>query len=137
MTSKEAFEHLETLDLDAMELDAPNWGWYYDHKNKTKAELVREDLAIIGKDLETLEQYKNIEEELGVDLITLFKALKQSYIYALFGNSIFKIQIEGINYNTGYLILYDEDNHSIFEWGEINAYGKTWALAREELENDK
>ena len=31
---------------------------------------------IIEKDLDLLEEYRKIEEELGIDLITLFKALK-------------------------------------------------------------
>lgn len=90
----------------------------------------------IGKHVDKLGELEDIEEELGVGLITLFKALKQGYIYALFGNFIFKIQIDGINYNTGYLLLYNEDTQCTFENYEINAYGKTWALTREELYNE-
>lgn len=37
--------------------------------------LFLEDVSIIEKDLETLEQYKNIETKLGIDLITFFEAL--------------------------------------------------------------
>lgn len=56
MKSRVALDHLQSLDLDAMENEAVNWGWYYD--NKPKAGSVREDLAIIEQDLEILEIIK-------------------------------------------------------------------------------
>lgn len=69
-----------------------------------------------SKIADKLGQLEDIEEELGIDLITLFKALKDGY-------------------------WYKEDNEIIFEEpnGEglremLCGYGKTWALTKEELE---
>lgn len=56
MKSRVALDHLQSLDLDAMENEAVNWGWYYDSKPKAKS--VREDLAIIEQDLEILKLLK-------------------------------------------------------------------------------
>lgn len=77
---------------------------------------------------------EDIEEELGIDLITLFKALKNG-IYVVEKNDNFIVEdnirsIEhwkdgwGITTNMEYLEL------------SFTEYGKTWALTREELEND-
>lgn len=83
-------------------------------------------------------ELENIEEELGIDLITLFKVLKNGFYFKykdkilssndyLFqisvtsrGNFIFDIFI----HNLSFLLIKFKD------------YGKTWALTREELGNE-
>lgn len=79
-----------------------------------------------------LGKYEDIEEELGIDLITLFKALESCWFYDF----------------TTHKILGDIRPTLIFESGCFNLksnltdlpilyplkqYGKTWALTREEL----
>ena len=93
---------------------------------------------IIEKDLDLLEEYRKIEEELGIDLITLFEALKKGIFVAYdsdFGMTnkpkikITKDKATGICYrNKKWYIQEDETL--------IKDYGKTWALTRKELEND-
>lgn len=75
--------------------------------------------------LEKLHRLEEIEEELGIDLITLFRALK---------NGIFK---KGRNDLKGYILF---DNcpvlsvvHKTISCELTENYGKTWALTRERL----
>lgn len=87
-----------------------------------------------------LSALEDLEQELGIDLLTLFKALKQDYIYVKHyygcGNT-FKINKEFIQG-----LKYADDNTPVFwtdDWGKehmvyIKDYGKTWALTKEELE---
>ncbi len=75
-----------------------------------------------------LGKLENIEEEIGIDLITLFKALK---------NGIYK---KGRNNLKG-LILYSKMPmfsfyHKTIDAELIEDYGKTWALSKEELGNE-
>lgn len=78
--------------------------------------------------LETIKEYKIIEKELGIDLITLFKALKDG------------IYVNGEKVDV--LLFYDMDffNKTSFQLHASNGinyyikdYGKTWALTKEEL----
>lgn len=89
-----------------------------------------------------LSQLEDIEEEFGIDLLTLFKALKQDYIYVKhnYGRSnTFKINKE---YIQG--LKYADDNTPVFwtdDYGEehmvyIKNYGKSWSLTEEELEDE-
>ena len=76
-----------------------------------------------------LGQLEDIEDELGIDLITLFEALK---------NGIYK---KGRNNLKG-LILYSKMPmfslyHKTIDNELIEDYGKMWALTREELKDDK
>ena len=70
-------------------------------------------------------QLEDIEEELGIDFITLIKALREGFVD---GN--------GEYHHFSNLFI---DNIEIFDSYEkvsfyLNDYGKTWALTREELE---
>ena len=85
-----------------------------------------------------LGRLENIEEELGIDLITLFKALKKGvYVKfdSYFGNigeldiKIVKDNATGICYRNKKWYLQEEETL-------VKDYGKTWALTKEELEND-
>ena len=76
-----------------------------------------------------LKSLEDIEEELGIDLITLFTALK------------YGIYKKGRNNFKG-LILYSKMPmfsfyHKTIDNELIEDYGKTWALTEEELEDDR
>jgi len=77
--------------------------------------------------LKKLGQLEDIEEELGIDLITLFKALKKGFYskdgeYHHFSNLFFDSEE-----------IYDGYNNVDYYFKD---YGKTWALTKEELENE-
>lgn len=78
-----------------------------------------------------LGKLEDIEEELGVDLITLFKCIEYGFYtkynyYPSYCNT-FDLETKLIKVN-------DCDEHFTLNFKD---YGKTWALTREELENDK
>ena len=86
-----------------------------------------------AKPLEKLGQLEDIEEDLGVDLITLFKALK---------NKI-KVLDNGLSYTDWCDLVYIRDgksylycpisDHKVF----IKDFGKTWALDMSQFSIDK
>lgn len=97
--------------------------------------------AALEKDLDKLDQYETIEKELGIDLITLFKAL---------GKGVFFIEEGKIRFNSSPNILFvktcDIGSKPYFIiqcFGNkrhdftINDYSKTWVLDKKELENGK
>lgn len=76
-----------------------------------------------------LSQLEDIEDELGIDLITLFKAFYRGFYYTGY---------EKIKHTTNRTkIVWDEGKPKI--WSDYNFsndlknYGKTWALTKEEL----
>lgn len=90
-------------------------------------ELVETNNAspIIGK----LGQLEDVEEELRIDLLTLFKALKGIYI-----------KPNNIYVGSPYLCFAENENRELeFQfkvvdtWYKVKDYGKTWALTKEEL----
>lgn len=99
------------------------------NKNIIVAEDIDEDFNTIEKELKEHEQYKTIEQELGIDLITLFKALKCFYAKDM--------DIYCSHPNPFYLTCGKQGEWYI-SWiahdYKISDYGKTWALTREELE---
>lgn len=91
----------------------------------------------IEHDLDKLNQLANIENELGVDLITLFKALKNGICVKDYP------EIKTVS-----LTLFFDGNRELwFQWlgnkrpyptfYKVSDYGKTWVLDKKELENDK
>ena len=88
------------------------------------------------KAIDKLGQLEDIEDELGIDLITLFKALKQEWIYRkdYFPDRIVKCSPRGIK-KDGLRVL-DEDEYYLEDTItlEYEEFGKTWALTKEELE---
>lgn len=85
----------------------------------------------LEKDLDLLEQYKAIENELGIDLIKLFTA-KKVYFYDTTTD-----RIEETNYYIVDFMLKQievENNYSIPTRLDFEQYGMTWALTKEELE---
>lgn len=76
-------------------------------------------------------EYEDIKEELGIDLITLLKALKQGSVYVKSGNEVdWDIPM------SGFQICGDKTN-GITLWSQVRLepkdYGKTWALTKKEL----
>ena len=96
-------------------------------------DIKKQKFEIIEKDLDLLEEYRKIEEEIGVDFITLINMLKDD-IY---------INDGGIVDEIGH--IYKEQVKSIEHWpvwgftvGDNAEYafkdrGKTWALDKEEF----
>lgn len=91
-----------------------------------------------------LQKYKNIEEELGIDLVTLFKAITYGFFYKHkyrnypttieFADTYRKfIYREGADEKNAWCIGVDgmDEYMPIFY---LKDYGKTWALTEEELE---
>ena len=90
-----------------------------------------------------LQYLEDIEEELGIDLLTLFKALKNG-IYLKFGSE----KNIGVYYEHRAILPrhFDKDYKGYFIDLQLELsinfnfyfkdYGKTWALTKEELEED-
>ena len=73
-----------------------------------------------------LSQLEDIEEELGIDLVTLFKALKEG-IYTLGNNEIEPVVLRMFYEEP--MLVFETDTTEVY----LKDYGKTWALTREEL----
>ena len=96
----------------------------------------------IEKDLDQLEEYRKIGEELGIDLITLFNIDKQLNTKK---EIWFKIEdeIDAFYRDEGDYYIVDF-KHKAFvkmvceplDYLYFKDYGKTWALTKEELENE-
>lgn len=83
---------------------------------------------------------EEIEKELGIDLITLFKAIKSKIIWVKINEIEYHFEDEYNERNwdlqNGFLYMYWEDgSHCCLE---LSNYGKTWWLEKpeEELKND-
>ena len=123
MTSKEALKDIK--DVLDMLIDFARLNINEDIK-KQKFEIVK-------KDLDLLEEYRKLEEEIGVDFITLVKMLKDD-VYINDGGIVDEIGN-----------IYKEQVKSIEHWpvwgftaGDNVEYafkdrGKTWALDKEEF----
>lgn len=92
--------------------------------------LVNELEEELIKDLEVLE---DIKEELGIDLVTLFKALTDG-ICVIEENDKYIVydEIETLSIHDRFFTTYDEYRYIFFK-----DYGKTWALTVEELQDDE
>ena len=90
-------------------------------------------VCLLRKIIETvlvlLEEYKKIEEELGIDLITLFKALKDG-IYINEDGSVYKDCIKSIeHWSDGWGFISNDDYIDML----FEDYGISWALDKEEF----
>ena len=101
------------------------------------------DDIYFGKFIDKLGQLEDIEEELGTDLITLFKALKNGFYYKEYFRNIKTKKTEEIIHYNNYAYFYyvnDYDTYVISTINQnfyLNRYGKDWALTEEELECHK
>ena len=92
--------------------------------------------------LNKLAALEDIENDLGCDLITLFKALKQGYIYEKLEDEITKRDVDMLDFRDGIRgVCLDKSSYGIDNYKQcyqtlkyINGYGKSWALTKEELE---
>ena len=127
MTSKEALENLGRVNLG----DNP----YCIFEDNLLKNCCKEEYEAVEKDLEILEEYRKIEKELGIDLITLFKAKKEGIYYKTINHNIYYISKKCLCIEFNYEWELWVENHSILEGLLIHLkdYGKTWALTREEL----
>ena len=125
MISKEALEKLSYITIYEEDIDIIFKG--------DLCEVYRNEVDIISKDLDLLEEYRKIEKEIGVDFITLVKMLKDD-VYINDGGIVDEIGN-----------IYKEQVKSIEHWpiwgftvGDGVEYafkdrGKTWALDKEEF----
>ena len=96
-------------------------------------------LAIDGNAIEKLGQLEDMEEELGIDLVTLFKALKDGIWLKHKDGVVVKARVNYIGERHLAFIGYSSVGA---EWGfpdvedyfPYKDYGVTWAFTREELE---
>ena len=89
--------------------------------------------------LDKLGQLEDIEEELGIDLITLFKALKNGFWSIDKNKHIYKMKPTkgnggAMSYYASLDYIITEDTYYDEEYFLLKDYGKTWALTRKELE---
>lgn len=86
--------------------------------------------------VDKLGKLEDIEEELGCPLKIVFKALKQMFVFRK-ENVKIKIELLGLYIHFNELHLYgfvEDTTHAVYL--SLKDYGKTWALTKEELEND-
>ncbi len=87
-----------------------------------------------------LQEYKSLEEELGIDLFTFVKVLKAPEIYFKRENEILKVPhcdiLWDIAVNNIAIILEENKNHTLYSVYHLRDYRKTWALSQEELEKN-
>ena len=97
----------------------------------------KQKFEIIKKDLDLLEEYRKIEEEIGVDFITLVKMLKDD-VYINDGGivdeigHIYKEQVKSIEHWPvwGFTAGDDDEMKTLCAFKDR---GKTWALDKEEF----
>ena len=124
MISKEALEKLSYIPI------------YEEDERIYKGDLCevyRNEVDIISKDLDLFEEYRKIEEEIGVDFITLVKMLKDD-VYINDGGivdeigNIYKEQVKSIEHRPLWGFTTDDGGECAFK-----DRGKTWALDKEEF----
>lgn len=97
--------------------------WY--HKKNEPQEIYKQELAN-----QKLCHLEDIEEELGIDLVTLFKLVKSKKIYSFGHSSIMENSISSINIYDNTITIWNGYCHSNYSLSE---YGKSFALTKEEL----
>ena len=74
---------------------------------------------------------EDLEEEIGIDFITLSKILKQRFVY---DNDLVKIELLGLHIKSDELYLYgfvEDTTHAVYL--RLKDYGKTWTITKEKL----
>lgn len=119
MTSKEALK-----DILGILINLERFSNIHDEQD-----IKKQKFEIIEKDLDQLEEYRKIEEELDIDLITLFKALKDG-IYINEDGSVYKDCIKSIeHWSDGWGFISNDDYIDML----FKDYGISWALDKEEF----
>ena len=129
MISKEALEKLSYIPIYEEDIDIIFKG--------DLCEVYRNEVDIISKDLDLFEEYRKLEEEIGIDFITLIKILKED-VYINDGGfvnelgNIYKEQVKSIEHWPVWSFTAGDDD----EMKTLCAFkdrGKTWALDKEEF----
>ena len=101
-----------------------------------------ENGELCEKDLDRLEEYRKIEKELGIDLKVYHKLMNMLYcgepniLYVKDKDKIVQVGILEINYCKKKIIFYkDKSYNEDYVYG-FAQYGETFALTKEELENE-
>ena len=97
-----------------------------------KQDIKKQKFNVIEKDLDLLEEYRKIEEELGVDFITLFKALNGCWFLQIGAKKALGDIRPTLVYQCGWHLKPKLSELPMLY--ALKDYGKTWALTREELE---
>lgn len=94
------------------------------------------DYQLIEEAVDKLGDLEDIEDELGIDLITFVKLTKAKEIYDIEEDSATTFTyIDFENHLIVCIDDFDEMSERNFEWSyRFKDYGKTWALTKEELE---
>ena len=74
---------------------------------------------------------EDLEEEIGIDFITLSKILKQRFVY---NNDQVKIELLGLHIKSDELYLYgfvEDTMHAVYL--KLKDYGKIWTMTKEEF----
>ena len=137
MTSKEALDELEWFINCVYDSVEDGHAAYL----KDEVESASNAYDKLEKDLEVLEEYKSIEEELGIDLITLFKALKDGFYHIDKDKHIYKTKRTkgnggAMSYYASYYEIIAEDAFGDQYFYKLKDYGKVWGLTKEELEQN-
>ena len=110
------------------------------HDDTTYAEVVKDAIDRENIVLTKLKHYEDIEEELDIDLIKAIelckKANKQKVVYTKerWGIDTIKI-LDELDVELFSHRLYKTFGGIYVSW-DLYEYGKTWALTKEELENE-
>ena len=124
--------------------------WYNDFVFSLRNRLITTD-EINDSIYFRLKLLEDLEEEIGMSLLTLFRILKHGRIihkYKLFCTDKKSIlescKINGLFYESGQygLEVYNEEDdideeYNDYKYVYIKDYGITWAIKKEELEDDK
>jgi len=89
----------------------------------------------MNKAMDKLSKLEDIEEEIGIDLITLFKALDNGVFEKDLIDNVFHTKIRGIEKN-GLCAIWKGDIPECDYTLKYKDYGKTWALSEELLKED-
>lgn len=98
--------------------------------------------CVVSNCSQKLGRYEDIEEELGIDFITLFKALKNGFYSIDKNKHIYTMKPTkgnggSINFYTCLECIIAEDTFGDQYIFSLKDYGKTWALTKEELEEER
>lgn len=128
LTEKDKYGHYYTNKSNCRNI------WSLDGKKLEGEFFENQTLAIDGEAIDKLGQLEDIEEELGIDLITLFKALKNGVYVKMDGYIDF--HRVGIDENTQLRTFsFSQIDGVQFDYFlDFENYGKTWALTKGELE---
>ena len=97
--------------------------------------------CVVSNCSQKLGRYEDIEEELGIDFITLFKALKNGFYHIDKNKHIYTTKPTkgnggSMNFYTCLECIIAEDTFGDQYIFSLKDYGKTWALTKEELEDE-